>query len=102
MKRTRTWYSVLGTQYAVLSAMAISANVVLAAPAKLNNFFPAGCQRGESVTVTAAGEFSTWPVQIWSDRAGITATAEKDKGKLKIQVAADAIPRVYWVRLLNS
>src|SRR6266481_3917296 len=98
MRHPCTWYSVLSTQYAVLLTLALNATVAAAAPPKVNNFYPAGCQRGEGVTMTAAGEFSTWPVQIWSDRAGLTATAEKEKGKLKIEVAADAVPGVYWLR----
>jgi Bacterial pre-peptidase C-terminal domain len=73
-----------------------------AAPPKLNNLFPAGCQRGQSVVVTATGDFSAWPVEVWSDRPGIVATAEKDKGKLKVDVAADAVPGVYWLRLYNN
>jgi hypothetical protein len=76
--------------------------VVLAAPPKLNNLNPAGCQRGQSVTVTAAGDFSTWPVQVWADRPGIKATAENDKGKFKFEIAADAIPGTYWLRMFNG
>jgi hypothetical protein len=103
--RKRTWYSMPSTRYLVLSTLApITALVsaAFAAPPKLNNVFPAGCQRGQSVVMTAAGDFSTWPAQIWADRVGITATAEKDKGKFKIEVAADAAGGVYWLRAYNS
>jgi hypothetical protein len=74
----------------------------LAAPPKLNNLFPAGAQRGQSVAVTAAGDLSTWPVQVWSDRPGITFTAEKDKGKFKVDVAGDAAAGIYWLRMHNA
>ncbi len=70
-----------------------------AAPPKVNFFFPAGGQRGQSVSVFAAGEFSSWPVQIWSDRPGLTVACKSDKGKLKIEIAADAVPGTYWLRL---
>ena len=73
-----------------------------AAPPKVNYFFPAGAQRGQTASVTAAGEFSNWPVQFWADRPGLTATCEKDKGKLQIAVAADAAPGVYWLRLADG
>lgn len=76
--------------------------LVLAAPPKLSNLFPAGAQRGQAVVVTAAGDFSTWPVQVWADRPGVTATAEKEKGNFKVAVAADAVPGTYWLRLHNS
>lgn len=74
----------------------------LAAPPKVNNLFPAGAQRGQSITVTAAGDFSTWPVQVWSDRPGVTFTAEKDKGKFKVDVAGDAAAGMYWLRMQNA
>src|SRR5262245_17444600 len=80
---------------ALISAIAASAS---AAPPKINYFFPVGAQRGQTATITASGEFSGWPVQIWADRPGLTATCEKDKGKLKVEVAADAAPGVYWLR----
>jgi hypothetical protein len=88
----------------MLLAVALFASIssLHAAPPKLNYFFPPGGQQGQSVGVTASGDFSMWPVKVWSDRGGITATAEKDKGKLKIDVAADAVPGVYWLRLMND
>ena len=100
-----TQYLVLSTQYLVLSTLviaAVQAQALLAAPPKVNYFFPAGGQRGQSVAVTASGEFSAWPLQVWSDRPGITATCENDKGKLKLDVAADAAPGVYWLRLTDA
>jgi len=102
-----TKYLVLGTEYQVLSFLLTLALVsvsppLLAAPPKLNYFFPPGGQRGQTAAVTAAGEFSTWPVQVWSDRPGLAATCEADKGKLKIEIAADAVPGVYWLRLADG
>lgn len=104
-------YLVLGTRYLVLSTVWFAAlaiwfggvwsNSAVAAPPKLNYLFPAGGQRGQTIAVTAAGEFSNWPAQVWTDRAGLTATPEKDKGKLAINVAADATPGVYWLRLYD-
>jgi hypothetical protein len=75
------------------------ASPLLAAPPKVTHLFPAGGQRGQAVVVTAAGEFSNWPLQVWADRPGITAACEGEKGKLKIDVAADAVPGTYWLRL---
>jgi len=89
-----TWF--LATATTVLSSWAV------AAPPKLTHLYPAGCQRGQTVTVTASGDFSTWPVQAWADRPGLSITAEKDKGKLRIAAAADAAAGVYWLRLYNS
>ncbi|HEX5104561.1 MAG TPA: PPC domain-containing protein [Pirellulaceae bacterium] len=82
--------------------LAIFAATAGAAPPKVNYLFPAGAQRGQTASVTASGEFSNWPVQVWADRPGLTATCEKDKGKLKVEVAADAVPGTYWLRLYDS
>lgn len=112
----RTLYPVLSTQYgvrsaaksysylatAIIFACLLLVTAATAAPPKLTSFFPTGCQRGQSASVTAAGEFSNWSVQIWADRPGVVATAEKDKGKLKIDVAADAAPGIYWLRLTDG
>ncbi len=76
--------------------------VVSAAPPKVNNLNPAGCQHGNSLTVTAAGDFSAWPVQAWVDRPGVSFTAEKDKGKFKVEVASDAAAGIYWLRMHNA
>src|SRR3954454_9570370 len=77
-------YAVLSTPYAIIAAaLYILVASATAAPPKLNNFFPARCQRGQSVTVTASGDFSSWPVKVWADRPGVSRTEEKDKGKSK-------------------
>ncbi len=105
MRSRCTQYSVLSTQYRVLAAAAALPFLIqaaFAAPPKVNHLFPAGGQRGQTVAVTASGDFSTWPVQAWADRAGVLLTAEKDKGRLKAEIAADAVPGVYWLRMHNA
>ena len=83
----------------LISALAGS---ISAAPPKVNYLFPAGAQRGQTASVTASGEFTNWPLQVWADRPGLTATCEKDKGKLKVEIAAEAVPGTYWLRLYDS
>jgi hypothetical protein len=73
-----------------------------AAPPKVNFLYPAGAQRGSTAAITASGEFSNWPVQLWADRPGLTATCDKEKGKLQIAVAEDAAPGTYWLRLFDG
>ena len=104
-------FRVRSTQYSVLSTVWVVAlgvgfggvwsSIAVAAAPKLTYFFPTGGQRGQTIAVTAAGEFSNRPAQVWMDRAGLTVTLEKDKGKLAINVAADATPGVYWLRLYD-
>ena len=97
-------YSVLSTLYFLAAVVfgALVGSSLFGAPPKVNFLFPAGGQRGQSVAVTVAGEFSSWPVQVWSDRPGITATCESDKGKLKLEIGADAAPGIYWLRLTDA
>ena len=84
-----------------IAALFISASVLHAAP-KVNYLYPAGAGRGQTVTVTANGDFPKWPVQVWADRPGITVAADSDKGKLKVTVAADAAPGVAWLRVYDG
>lgn len=76
--------------------------VTFAAPPKIDSFFPAGGQRGQTVVVTAVGDFSTWPVQVWVDRPGVTVTADKDKGKFSLAIAPDATAGITWLRAYNA
>ena len=73
-----------------------------AAPPKLTFLFPAGAQRGQSLSITASGNFSAWPPVVWVDRPGVAIVADKDKGKLNVQVAADAVPGIYWLRVTDG
>ena len=75
---------------------------VVAAPPKLDSLFPAGGQRGQQVSVTAAGTFGAWPAQVWVNRDGLQVECDKDKGKLKITVDAEAAAGTYWLRLHDA
>jgi hypothetical protein len=87
-------------------AVVVLASVVTseshAAPPKLNYLFPAGGQRGQSVTITANGEFSNWPPAAWVDRPGVAVTPDRDKGKLNVEIDKDAGPGIYWLRLYDG
>jgi Bacterial pre-peptidase C-terminal domain len=70
-----------------------------AAPPTVTHFYPPGGQRGTTVEVTAGGTFDRWPVQVWTDDKSISATAGKEKGRLSVDIAADAVPGIHWLRL---
>lgn len=72
---------------------------VTAAPPPLDYLYPAGGQRGQTITVTAGGTFKTWPVKVWTDRDEIKIVPTKDKGKLSITIPKNAKPGVCWLRL---
>lgn len=72
-----------------------------AAPPQINSFFPAGAQRGTSVEVAASGTLGTAP-KFWVGGKGVSAEATASKGKLKVTVARDATPGVYWLRAYTA
>ena len=76
--------------------------VVSAAPPSVTYLYPAGAQRGVTAEVTAAGTFDKWPVKVWAGGKGVTVEPGKDKGKLSVTAAADAVPGVYWLRAYND
>ncbi|MBX9677283.1 MAG: PPC domain-containing protein [Gemmataceae bacterium] len=73
----------------------------LAAPPKLDQLYPAGGQRGAKVEVQAIGTFERWPAQVWASSPAIQVKAA-DKGKLNVEIAADAIPTMHWIRLHDA
>ncbi|MFO0902798.1 MAG: hypothetical protein U0939_07345 [Pirellulales bacterium] len=91
----------LAASVAVLCAAVWTAPLA-AAPPKLTGFFPAGGQIGQKVAVTASGEFAKWPAEFHADRPGLTIVPAADKGKLDVQIAADALPGVYWLRAVDA
>jgi hypothetical protein len=90
-------FSVLGL---VVAALAIS--TASAAPPTVTSLYPPGVQRGQTVEATAAGTFDTWPPQVWCDRKDVEIKPGKDKGKLSITVAPDAVPGTCWFRLYDD
>jgi hypothetical protein len=73
-----------------------------AAPPTLAALFPPGAGRGSTVEVTASGTFERWPVQVWVEGTGVQVKPGREKGKLTVTVAADAIPGVRRLRLFDE
>ncbi|MEO2088891.1 MAG: PPC domain-containing protein [Gemmataceae bacterium] len=71
---------------------------LVAAPPVVTTLTPAGGQRCTTVTVTAAGTFDAWPVKVWSSSPGVSATADKEKGKFAVAIAPDAPLGACWLR----
>jgi len=73
-----------------------------AAPPELKYLYPAGLQRGTTVTVEATGSIKPWPPQIWTDRSGLKIEPAEEKNQLKITADSTAEPGVYLMRLYNE
>lgn len=81
------------------STLALSAG---AAEPTLKQLYPLGGQRGASLQITATGTFDPWPPQVWVDAPGLTFRPEGEKGKLTVEVAADAPLGPHLVRFYNG
>jgi hypothetical protein len=73
-----------------------------AAPPVVDSIYPAGGQRGTSVSVTAVGKLDPWPVQAWADSPALRVEAGKAAGALTVHVAKDAAVGPHLVRLYNG
>jgi hypothetical protein len=87
------------TAFVALGILLLSAHPVVAAPPTLSQLFPAGGQRGQTVTVTATGSWSRWPVRAWCDGPEVSITAAKEAGRLEVKIAADALPIPRGIRI---
>jgi hypothetical protein len=87
---------------AVLAYAFLAVSSIHAAPPTVNYFFPAGGQRGTTVTVTADGTFGHWPPRVWVDREGVAVEPAKESGKLLVTIADDAVPATYGIRLYDG
>jgi len=65
----------------------------------LTRLFPAGGQRGTTVTVECTGKFN-WPVKIWAP--GVEAVALKDSGQIQVTIPADLAADRVWIRLYDA
>jgi hypothetical protein len=86
----------------VVAAQMLFAAYALAAPPKVDYLFPPGAARGSSTQITANGSFGNWPVRVWTSGPGITAEADKEKGKFRITVSDHVTPGVHWLRFMDK
>jgi hypothetical protein len=89
-------------QFAIVLVASLAISTASAAPPTVTSLYPAGVQRGQTVEVTAAGTFDSWPPQVWCERKDVEIKPGKEKGKLSITVAADAVPGTCWFRLYDD
>lgn len=87
--------------WALLSVLFLAATA-FAAPPEVTSLYPAGAQRGTTAQVTSGGTFAKWPPLIWVDGPGLKIEPAADQGKLNVTAAADALPGLYWVRLMDA
>ncbi len=82
------------------SLVLLVAEPVQAAAPTLTHLFPAGGQRGTTVSVTCAGKFSSWPVQV--DAPGIEVQPGEKSGQLELSIPEELRADRVWIRLYNA
>lgn len=75
------------------------ATAAVAAPPTLSHVFPAGGQRGTTVTVTCSGKFD-WPLQV--DAPGVEVALGEESGQLDVTIPEDLAADRVWFRLYNA
>lgn len=73
-----------------------------AKPPTLTGLFPAGAQRGKSLTVKMSGTFDHWPPKCQVEGNGVWAEPAQEKGVLSVLVTEDAAPGVRWLRIYDQ
>lgn len=73
-----------------------------AKPPTLTGLFPAGAERGKTVTVKMSGTFDHWPPRCRVDGNGVWAEPAEEKGVLSVLVTEDAPPGVRWIRIYDQ
>ncbi len=73
-----------------------------AEPPTLEHVFPVGAARGSTNVITITGKFEPWPVKVWTSGPGLVLNAETNKGKFRLEVAADAPAGPRFLRLYND
>lgn len=82
----------------IVFCFGFTADLLADAPT-LTHLFPAGGQRGTTVTVTCAGKFN-WPPKVWSP--GIKAVPLTESGKLQVSIPEDLTADRVWIRLYDA
>jgi hypothetical protein len=71
----------------------------------LDVIYPPGVSHtrdGSTNVVTVSGKFDPWPPKVWVSAPGVEFTAQTNKGKFDVTVAANAEPGPRLIRLYND
>lgn len=88
--------------FACLGIVLSYGSMAFAARPDVTSLFPAGCQRGTSVSVTIQGKLGDGANHVWCSRPGVTVTLPDKPGPIKIDVASGTEPGVCWLRFFND
>ncbi len=88
--------------FGLLASIGLVATTTRGESPKVDGLFPAGAQRGQTVTISASGTLKPWPVNFWIDDPQIKITAGDQAGAIRFDIGADVAPGAKLVRLFNA
>jgi hypothetical protein len=94
--------TIRATRHSWLFVSIFLATQSFAAVPALDGFYPAGGERGMTGVVAAIGKFDGWPPKVWIDTPRVIFTAETNKGKFHVSIAANAAVGPRLVRFYNE
>lgn len=85
-----------------LALLLITIAAAFGAAPVLEHLYPVGLEIGSTNTLTLQGKFDPWPPQLWTESAGLTFTAQTNKGKFDVVVDAEAAAGPRLIRAYNA
>src|SRR4051794_34915270 len=73
-----------------------------AAAPVLDYLYPAGGQRGATLTITGGGKFESWPVQGWADSPEIKIEPAAGNGTFIIKIGEKTATGPHLIRVYNG
>jgi hypothetical protein len=80
----------------------LAAEAATAAAPTVDSLYPAGAQRGTSVTVTATGKLDPWPLLAWADSPGIRFEPSTKPGEFTVRISPDVPVGPHLYRLYSK
>ena len=75
---------------------------LVAAPPAITAVSPPAVQVGTTATLALAGKPGNAPIEVWCDRPELSVSMTGEKPQLQVEVPADAVPGLCWLRFYNA
>ena len=85
----------------IVSAAPLVASIAEADKPAVSRIFPAGGQRGTTVTVACSGQLDLQTTQVWTSQPGLQWDASDAANEYRVTIAEQAVPGVTYVRFFN-
>lgn len=75
-------------RFKMLALLATMCGSLQAGDLAVKCLFPAGGQAGSHISVTCTGTFESWPVEVWTDDAGLKFMPGQTLGQLEVEISS--------------